>query len=134
MFALAAMAMTSTSCSDEIESGALNSNEATVSFNLQLENAVGSRAAGDGTIATELHYAVYKANAQNAIGTEIPALRSEGKVTIEGQKATVQLTLVKGQTYNFLFWAQHPNGEDYYTIVVQTSTGGANVSVSFGDR
>lgn len=25
-------------------------------------------------------------------------------------------------------------GEDYYTIVVQTSTGGANVSVSFGDR
>ena len=25
-------------------------------------------------------------------------------------------------------------GKDYYTIVVQTSTGGANVSVSFGDR
>ena len=116
VFALATMAMT-TSCSDELENGTVtNSNEATVSFNLQLENAVGSRAAGDGTIATELHYAVYKANADNAIGTEIPALRSEGKVTIEGQKATVQLTLVKGQTYNFLFWAQHPNGEDYYTI------------------
>ena len=116
MFALATMAMT-TSCSDELEKEAVaNSNEATISFNLQLENAVGSRAAGDGTIATELHYAVYKANADNAIGTEIPALRSEGKLAIENHQATVQLTLVKGQTYNFLFWAQHPNGEDYYTI------------------
>ena len=119
MFALAAMAMTSTSCSDEIESGALNSNEAAVSFNLQLENAVGSRAIGDGNTATELHYAVYKAK-DGEIGTEIPALRGSngymGTKTISGHQATVELTLVKGQTYNFLFWAQAPNGEDYYDI------------------
>ena len=119
MFALAAMAMTSTSCQDEIDNGGMNKNEAVACFKLQLENAVGSRAIGDGTTATELHYAVYKAK-EGEIGTEIPALRGsdgyKGTKTISGHEATVELTLVKGQTYNFLFWAQAPNGEDYYDI------------------
>ena len=132
MFALAAMAMTSTSCSDEIENGTLNSNEAVVSFKVQLENEVGSRTIGDGTTATELHYAVYKAK-DGEIGTEIANLRGSdghlGTKTIEGHQATVELTLVKGQTYNFLFWAQAPNGEDYYTIDFEAGT----ISVKYDD-
>ena len=124
MFALATMAMT-TSCSDELENGAVsNGNEATVSFKVQLENEVGSRAvngkeAGNGSKATELHYAVYKVekNADGSIaakiGDEIEALR--GTATVDNLAASVNLTLVKGQTYNFMFWAQTPN-TTYYTV------------------
>lgn len=140
LFAFAAMAMTNTSCSDELmNEGGINSNEATVTFKLQMENAVGSRLAGDGTKATELHYAVYKAvkeggNFKAEIGDEIEALRggfikdANGNVTedktvkIVDHKAEVKLTLVKGQTYNFLFWAQCDGGEEYYTVNYEAGT------------
>ena len=134
MFALATMAMT-TSCSDELENGAVsNGNEAIVSFNLQLENAVGSRTIGDGETAKELHYAVYKAievrEGQPAIGDEIANLRCEGTTIINDKKAEVKLTLVKGQTYNFFFWAQCPDGEKYYTIDYENGT----VKVKYKDN
>ena len=105
MFALATMAMT-TSCSDELENGAVsNGNEATVSFKVQLEDAVGSRALGDGkTTAKYLTFAIFKAEA-NAIGEEVEALRQQVEVQ-EDLTATVSTRLVKGQTYNFVFWAQ----------------------------
>lgn len=138
LFALAAMAMTNTSCSDELENGAIaNGNEATVSFKVQLENAIGSRLAGDGKTAKELHYAVYKVTDDEkmpAIGNEIEALRgafitdAEGNVTDKTVKigddltAEVKLTLVKGQTYNFLFWAQCEGGNKYYTVNYETGT------------
>lgn len=55
LFALAALALTNTSCSDELENGAsANGNEVAVSFKVELENAVGSRAIGDGTSAKYL--------------------------------------------------------------------------------
>ncbi len=121
LFALASMAMT-TSCSDELENGTVsNSNEVQVSFNVQLENVTGSRAVGDGKTAKELHYAVYKVDKDNSdgigIGTEIQAMRGEGTITMkEDLTAEVKFTLVKGQTYNFMFWAQCSDGEKYYYI------------------
>ena len=105
LFALATMAMT-TSCSDELDNGAAsNSNEATVSFKVQLENTVGSRATiGDGTSAKYMTFAIFKAEA-NAIGDEVEALRQQVEVQ-DDLTATVTTRLVKGQTYNFVFWAQ----------------------------
>lgn len=125
MFALAALAMTNTSCSDELMNEAgTNSNEATVSFNVKLENEVGSRAVGDGTTAKELHYYVYKADNQTTgrtIGDEIAALR--GTTTVKDDlTAEVKFTLVKGQTYNFMFWAQCVDGSKYYTIDPEEGT------------
>lgn len=105
LFALAAMAMT-TSCSDELESGVVeNSNEATVSFKVQLENNTGSRAAGDGALTKYVTFAVFKAE-DGKIGDEIEALRQQMEVQSD---LTAQFTtsLVKGQTYNFVFWAQN---------------------------
>lgn len=116
LFAFATLAMTNTSCSDEMEN-ATNPNEAQVSFNIQLESAVGSRAVGDGTTATQLQYYVYKAG-ENAIGDELDKLR--GTATFENLNATVTLTLVKGQTYNFLFWAQSADGGNYYSVAPET--------------
>lgn len=114
MFALAALAMTNTSCSDELENGGINANEAAVTFTVQLENNVGSRAAGDGTQATKLQYWVYKAEA-DTIGTIINGLTGETTVNSD-LTAEVSLTLVKGQTYNFLFWAQDPDCTCYTPV------------------
>ena len=128
-FALAALAMTNTSCQDEMENGSSNANEVAVTFDLQLENAVGSRLAGDGTKATKLQYWVYKAET-DTIGKIINGLT--GTATVQGHKAEVSLTLVKGQTYNFLFSAQAPQCT-YYTpvpaegvITVNNYVSGAN--------
>lgn len=104
MFALAALAMTNTSCSDELENGGINANEAAVTFTVQLENNVGSRAIGDGTTAKNLYFAVYKAET-GKIGDEVEALRQRVDVQPD-LTATINTRLVKGQTYNFVFWAQ----------------------------
>lgn len=116
LFALAALAMTNTSCQDEMENGS-NANEVAVTFDLQLENAVGARAVGDGTKATKLQYWVYKAET-DTIGDELEKLR--GTATFNNLNATVTLTLVKGQTYNFLFWAQSEEGNSYYAVNPET--------------
>ena len=122
MFAFAALAMTSTSCSDEIESGVVNSNEAEVSFSVQLESAVGSRAIGDGKTAKYLTFAVFKAE-DGKIGEEVEALRQYDIEVQPDLKATVTTRLVKGQTYNFVFWAQSEKVENengvgtYYDIL-----------------
>ena len=104
LFALAALAMTNTSCSDELENGGINPNEAAVTFTVQLENNVGSRAIGDGTTAKNLYFAVYKAET-GKIGDEVEALRQRVDVQPD-LTATINTRLVKGQTYNFVFWAQ----------------------------
>ena len=109
LFALATLAMTSTSCSDELNNGtSADSNEATVSFKVQLENAVGSRAIGDGTNAKYLAFAVYKEAVNDTIDNEVEALRQDNiEVDSETLTATVTTRLVKGQSYNFIFWAQN---------------------------
>lgn len=109
LFALAALALTNTSCSDELENGAsANGNEVAVSFKVELENAVGSRAIGDGTSAKYLAFAVYKEAVNDTIDNEVEALRQDNiEVNSETLTATVTTRLVKGQTYNFIFWAQN---------------------------
>ena len=120
MFALAAMAMTSTSCQDEIDNGGMNKNEAVACFKLQLENAVGSRAIGDGGTAKYLTFAVFKAE-NGVIGDEVEDLR-QYDIEVNNLEANVETRLVKGQTYNFVFWAQaekveNKDGEGtYYDI------------------
>ena len=118
MFGLAALAMTNSSCSDELNNGTTNDNEATVSFKVQLENAVGSRALiGDGTKAKYLFFAVYKTDATEPLSNEIENLAQMVDVN-EDLTATINTRLVKGQKYDFVFWAQTENVEDgtYYNV------------------
>ena len=120
LFAFAAMAMTSTSCSDELDNGGVtNSNEAVVSFKVQLENEAGSRALiGDGTKAKNLFFAVYKAKDADKLGDEIEALAQTAVPVKDDLTATINTRLVKGQSYNFVFWAQKDAAEDgtYYNV------------------
>lgn len=132
LFALAAMAMT-TSCQDEVENGAsINSNEAVVNFDVQLENAEGSRALiGDGTKAKYLTFAVFKAKT-GEIGDEVKALRQQVEVNAD-LTATVSTRLVKGQTYNFVFWAQSesvPAQDDPATTEVEKIGEGTYYNIS----
>lgn len=111
--ALAAIGLLlSPSCSDENEVLSSSENEALVSFNVQLAGGIQTKAGddtqtslGNGKKANKLFVKVYEYTGAGASGTYIPGLDQE--VTVNDLSATVKVTLVKGKSYNFLFWAQH---------------------------
>lgn len=114
LFALSALLLANTSCSqDEWNDNGAEGNEVEVTFTTQLENAAATRAViGDGTKAKHLYFSVYKADAE----TEIEAMRQDKVPVNDDLTATITTRLVKGQTYNFVFWAQNEDGAKYYNI------------------
>ena len=112
--ALAAIGLLlSPSCSDENEVLSGSDNEALVSFNVQLAGGIQTKAdgtqtsLGDGKKANKLFVKVYEYTGAGASGTYIPGLDKTVDVNSSTLSATVNVTLVKGKQYNFLFWAQH---------------------------
>lgn len=100
ILALPAILMASCS-SDEpaVDSGA----DGNVTFVAQLPGNFASRAYADGAKATELTYAVYES------GSNTPVLTSKDpsapQATFSGLQAKLTLNLVKGKTYDVVFWA-----------------------------
>ena len=89
-----------TSCTQE-EDFVQSSGEMTT-FSVSLDGAVGSRATGDGTTATKLYYQAYR-------GDELVINKSADiKKT-----AKIEMALLKGETYDIVFWAQAANGTIY---------------------
>ena len=129
----AVTALFSACSSDEVASSANDSNVVNVSFNASFDQVMPTRGVSgesDGTAATKLYVAVYNANNElikpiSKIGVE----GSEGTVTVSGKAATVNFQLVKGQTYNFIFWAQNPNATDG-AVVFNPTTGKVAVDYS----
>ena len=114
--AIAAMLLGTASCSNEMEP---EMSDGTVQFKVELPGNVDSRAISDGTTATELEVACYDAD-----GNYIPTLVAPTTITItpfNERVATVTVKLVKGQKYNFAFFA-HADGAPY------TFTPGANMN------
>lgn len=106
--ALAAIGLLlSPSCSDENEVLSGSDNEALVSFNVNLADGMSTKAISDGETATELYVKVF-----NGDGTCIEGL-GENPYNISGKSATVNLNLVKGKTYKFLFWAQSSEADAF---------------------
>ena len=112
MFAAAAMMLT-TSCSND-ETFEQLSNEAQVTFSLGLENAMSTRAISDGTGIDQLTYAIFN---------------EEGELVYSSQNAinfpfNMNVTLLKGETYTAVFWAQDKEckaysvSKDFKTITV----------------
>ena len=98
----------STSCSDESIVQDVEGDQ-TVQFTVELnDGSDASRATiSDGTTVSELYYEVYT----NVNGEkELTAI--DAKTEIKGKQATVSLALVKGQTYDIVFWAQAPGAYD----------------------
>ncbi|MBR0335469.1 MAG: hypothetical protein IIX34_01260, partial [Alistipes sp.] len=99
------------SCAKEDISSSIGGGEVEMTFTVDLPE-LGTRAYADGAKATTLRYYVYDGdNYLSGISSEsLP----EKKVTLTNGKAVVTLPLLKGMTYNIIFWAD--NGSDIYSI------------------
>ena len=128
LFAAAVAVLFSACSSDELVGG--GSNVVNVAFNANFDQVIKTRGVvgeSDGTAATKLYVAVY--NQDNQLIKAISNIDVEGSqstVTVSGKTATVNFQLVKGQTYNFVFWAQNPNATDG-AVVFDPETGKVNV-------
>lgn len=103
MFAAAGM-LFATSCSNDDLIEQTTGDTATVSFTVNTESAVASRAISDGSGATELVYQVYRVDGD--------VYKSTGQMqTTNGFSSgdNVSLKLAKGQEYAVAFWAQSPD-------------------------
>ncbi len=112
--ALAAMLLGTASCSDDMEPAL--SSDGTVSFKVELPGNFESRTISDGKTATKLEVACYNAN-----GEILADLQPTVKTDFVNREATVTYKLVKGQEYNFAFFA-HADGAPY------TFTPGTNMT------
>ena len=107
-FAAAAALLLGAACQQEVMPEGVGSGDTVVSFNVEVPGGDATKAIADGTNVNILYYEVYDAGMTKrlASGTKIP---TSEKVF------DLQLTLVRGQVYNFLFWAQ-VDGTSYYTV------------------
>lgn len=105
---MAAMALLlSSACSSDDELSRGNGNEALVSFNVELSGGMQTKAISDGTTAKNLTVHVFDEN-----GTYLKDLGQE-EVKFTDKKASVSIKLVKGKTYDFLFWASVKDNSPY---------------------
>ena len=103
--ALVALLLGTASCSSDMEP--TMGGEMPVSFSVSLGDDIDSRTISDGLKANTLKFAVFEN------GTEIPKLAQT--VAVADKKATVTTRLVKGHTYQFVFWAQNSQCTAYNT-------------------
>jgi len=103
--------MLATGCSSSDDTVATQeSNLATVSFSVQADAVVGTRAISDGTGADELIYRVFDEDGK-PVGTLAKTTESNLTDLLSGHKVT--LYLAKGQTYKVAFWAQNSKCNAY---------------------
>ncbi len=96
----AALAIIATGCAKEqTASGIEDGQEVTVSYSIAAPQGLVTKAISDGQSAKNLTVAVYDSEKNH-----IAAL--DQTETFTDLKATVEFHLVKGKTYNFIFWAQ----------------------------
>lgn len=122
ILAIAGIMMT-IACSKESNEPVITTDEANVTFTVNLEG-IDSRAISDGTTVDQLVFAVYDNE-----GNELTALR-QNDIQITDKQATVTTHVTMGQKYSFAFWAQK-SGNIFYnttdlTDVVVSYTGNAN--------
>lgn len=114
-FAIAAMAVLAGACAKEqVASGDGETVEMT--FNVDVpETTITTKGLSDAAQVDELVFQVFLRGAKDQnrhyIYTPVPELTQT--VPVVDKKATVKVSLVKGQTYSFAFWAQ-AKGTGYY--------------------
>lgn len=99
----AASMLFAASCAKESEK-ALPGEALEVTFDVSLQSAHSTRAISDGNTVDKLTYKVY-----NTAGEAISG--KEGTADIANGSASVKISLIQGQTYQFVFWAQ--KGDTY---------------------
>ena len=106
LLAMASM-LFATSCSEDVVLSQSTGDEVKVTFTTELRNDVKSRAVGDDTYyIDQLQFAVYDQN-EEYISTLNPTIVLSDLKEDGTRTATINVVLVKGQTYSFAFWAQN---------------------------
>ena len=123
MLAIAGM-LFATACSQDEVSETQIGGESQVTFTTELPSALAaSRTMGDGTTATTLSYAIYKA------GSTTPLITSEDEITFNTElKANFDVSLVNGMSYDIVFWADAENS--IYTFDADKQTITANYTTA----
>jgi len=112
LFAMTAAAIVLASCSNEDMPAPTNS-DGNVTFSVTLPAALQSRADyGDGSQTKKLSYAVYESGSDEALfATGVTG--SPEPTTIDATNFSLSLNLVKGKSYDFIFWADAAESSPY---------------------
>ncbi len=114
-FAIAAMAVLAGACAKE-QVGSADGETVEMTFNVDVpETTITTKGLSDAAQVDELVFQVFLRGAKDQnkhyIYTPVPELTQT--VPVVDKKATVKVSLVKGQTYSFAFWAQ-TKGTGFY--------------------
>ncbi len=102
---LGLLALIATGCATDMPVPAGNDGNVTIS--LELPASMATRAFGDGLQATSLSYAIYDGETKTLVAN------GDDAATFNGLKATLQVNLVNGRTYDFVFWADNGASSPY---------------------
>ena len=122
--AAAALTLLVVGCNKEQVTEAPDGQMVDVTFTAALPGEMATKALGDGQTAKNLYVSVYENNAEKT------KLDLDKTATFTDLKTQVKFSLVKGKTYNFVFWAQAEGAPyvvtDLKNIKVKDYTTGAN--------
>ena len=104
------------SCTNEGLEPVQTNGNAQVEFSLGLDARMGSRSADAEMNADQLAYALYDAD-----GKVVNGLSVKNDAFSSGDTENISLSLVKGQTYTIVFWAQNADC-DAYTLTATDKT------------
>ena len=85
----------------------------TVQFAVNMEGALESRAISDGTGATTLMYGVFEKTSDTEMKQVIKKTVIEDVKGLIGNGYRMNISLLRGKTYQVVFWAQNPDCDDY---------------------
>lgn len=123
-FAAAALTLLAVGCNKEQVTEVPDGQMVDVTFTAALPGEMATKAIGDGQTAKNLYVSVYENDAEKT------KLELDKTATFTDLKTQVKFSLVKGKTYNFVFWAQAEGAPydvtDLKNIKVKNYTTGAN--------
>lgn len=105
--AAASLTLLAVSCNKEQVTEVPNGQMVDVTFTAALPGEMATKAIGDGQTAKTLHVSVYENDDAKT------KLDLDKTATFTDLKTQVTFSLVKGKTYNFVFWAQAAEGAPY---------------------
>lgn len=105
--AAAALALLAVSCNKEQVTEVPDGQTVDVTFTAALPGEMATKALGDGQTAKKLYVSVYENDDAKT------KLDLDKTATFTDLKTQVTFSLVKGKTYNFVFWAQAAEGAPY---------------------
>lgn len=116
-FAIAAMAVLAGACAKE-QVGSADGETVEMTFNVDVpETAITTKGLSDAAQVDELVFDAFR-----SLNDKEPIKGLRQVVAVENGRATIQVKLVKGQNYRFVFWAQKANNGYYNTDTLSNIT------------